>query len=189
MAQLRETAHILKRLWTEEQVTWHGQYYTLEAAPGMPQPLQSPLPLWIGGQGENTLLHIVAEAADGWNMVAGKTVAEVQHKREVLWRHCEAVGRDPTTLDTSLFVLTYVYDTAQALAHCRADQERLLGPASLANFDHARVLGLAGSAAQVTETLRHYVALGFDYVIALFPYQRERALLQRYAAEVWPHLG
>ena len=189
MAQLRETAHILKRLWTEEQVTWHGQHYTLEAAPGMPKPLQPPLPLWIGGQGEHTLLRIVAEAADGWNMVAGKTVAEVQHKREVLWRHCEAVGRDPTTLDTSLFVLTYVYDTAQEFTHCRADQERLLGPDSLANFDHARILGLAGSAAQVTETLRHYVALGFDYVIALFPYQRERDLLQRYAAEVWPHLS
>jgi alkanesulfonate monooxygenase SsuD/methylene tetrahydromethanopterin reductase-like flavin-dependent oxidoreductase (luciferase family) len=26
MAQLRETAHILKRLWTEAQVTWHGQH-------------------------------------------------------------------------------------------------------------------------------------------------------------------
>ena len=50
------------------------------------------------------------------------------------------------------------------------------------------VLGLAGSAAEVTDTLGRYLACGFDYLIALFPYTRERDLLQRYAEDVWRHL-
>jgi hypothetical protein len=88
----------------------------------------------------------------------------------------------------SLFVLTFVYDNEQEYERYRADYARWLGADSTAALERARHLGLAGPAAQVTETLRRYVAHGFDYVIALFPYTRERELLQRYAEEVWPHI-
>jgi F420-dependent oxidoreductase-like protein len=189
IAQLREAVQVLKRLWTQEQASFQGQYYTLEAAACMPKPRQRPLPLWIGGQGEKKLLRLVAEEADGWNMVLGSSLEQVRHKLEVLQRHCETVGRDLSTLDMSLFVLTFVYDTEQEYAHYVAEQSRLLGAASTVALERARQLGLAGPAAQVTATLRQYLAQGFDYVIALFPYTRERAMLQRYAEEIWPLLG
>ncbi len=53
----------------------------------------------------------------------------------------------------------------------------------------SRQLGLAGSAEQVTDTLTQYLASGFDYTVALFPYTRERDMLQRYAEDVRPHLA
>lgn len=189
MAQLREAVSILKQLWTHDRVSFQGEHYTLEDTVCAPKPQQEHLPLWIGGQGEKKLLRLVAEAADGWNMVLGSSLEQVQHKQEVLQRHCDAVGRDITTLDTSLFVLTYVYDSEQDNATIRADQARLLGEDSLASLDRARALGLAGSAAQVTETLRQYLALGFDYIVALFPYTHECDMLQRYADEIRPYLG
>jgi F420-dependent oxidoreductase-like protein len=188
LAQLREAVQILKRLWTQEQASFQGQYYTLEAAICTPKPVQRPLPLWIGGQGEKKLLRLVAEEADGWNMVLGSSLEQVRHKLEVLQRHCEAVGRDMTTLDLSLFVLTFVYDTEQEYEYYLTEQSRLLGAPSVAALERARQLGLAGTAAQVTDTLRRYLAHGFDYVIALFPYTRERHMLQRYAEEIWPQL-
>jgi alkanesulfonate monooxygenase SsuD/methylene tetrahydromethanopterin reductase-like flavin-dependent oxidoreductase (luciferase family) len=154
----------------------------------MPKPRQQPLPLWIGGQGEKSLLRLVAEAADGWNMVPGSSVAQVRHKREVLERHCEAVGRDPHTLEKSLLIYTALYDTERECAQLLTDQARLLGADNQAGLLRARELGLAGSAAHVTDTLGRYLACGFDYLIALFPYTRERDLLQRYAQEVWCHL-
>jgi alkanesulfonate monooxygenase SsuD/methylene tetrahydromethanopterin reductase-like flavin-dependent oxidoreductase (luciferase family) len=113
----------------------------------------------------------------------------VRHKLTVLQRHCDAVQRDIATLDMSLFVLTYVYDNEQEYAHYLAEQARLLGASSTAALERARQLGLAGSAAQVTEGLRQYLAHGFDYVIALFPYTREYDLLQRYAEDIWPHVA
>jgi F420-dependent oxidoreductase-like protein len=189
MAQLREAVQVLRRLWNHPHASFQGQYYTLEDATCMPKPLQKPLPLWIGGQGERKLLRLVAEEADGWNMVLGSTLEQVRHKMAVLQRHCDAVGRDIATIDTSLFVLTYVFDTEREFAQYLADQARLLGPNSTASLDLARQLGLAGSAAQVTETLRRYLACGFDYIVALFPFTHERELLQRYAEEVRPHLG
>jgi len=188
MAQLREAVQVLRRLWTHDRASFPGQYYTLDEAVGMPKPRQQPLPLWIGGQGETSLLRLVAEAADGWNMVPGRSVAQVRHKREVLERHCEAVGRDPHTLEKSLLIYTALYDTELECAQLLTDQARLLGADNQAGLLRARELGLAGSAAHVTDTLGRYLACGFDYLIALFPYTRERDMLQRYAQEVWCHL-
>lgn len=189
MDQLQESVRILKQLWTQDRVDFRGQHYTLEDAVCAPKPVQQPLPLWIGGQGERRLLRLVAQEADGWNMVLGRTVAEVRHKLEVLQRHCDAVGRDIATLDKSLFVLTYLYDTELEFKWLRADQADKLGPDSAVALERARTLGLGGSAAQVIETLQQYQALGFDYFVALFPYTHEPTLLQRYAEEVWPHLA
>jgi F420-dependent oxidoreductase-like protein len=188
IARLGEAVQVLRRLWTQERASFQGQYYTLEDAPCMPKPIQKPLPLWIGGQGEKRLLRLVAEEADGWNMVLGSSLEQVRHKLEVLQRHCDAVGRDFSSIDKSLFVCTYLYDTEREFTQYLTDQARLLGLESTGYLGRAHDLGLAGSAAQVIDTLRRYLACGFDYIIALFPYTRERDLLQRYAAEVCPHL-
>lgn len=188
MAQLREAVQVLRLLWTHERASFPGRYYTLEEAVCTPKPRQQPLPLWIGGQGEKSLLRLVAEAADGWNMVPGSSLAHVRHTLEVLERHCDAVGRDLHTIDKSLLIYTYLYDTEQEFTRFLTDQARLLGTDSQAGLFRARELGLAGSAAQVTDTLGRYLACGFDYLIALFPYTRERDMLQRYAEEVWCHL-
>jgi F420-dependent oxidoreductase-like protein len=188
MEQLRETVQILRGLWTQARVSFHGQHYTLDDAICMPKPVQQPLPLWIGGQGEQKLLRLVAEQADGWNMVLGATPEQVRHKREVLQRHCDAVGRDVTSIDKSLFVFTFVYDAETEFTRYCAEQARLLGASSTATLERARELGLAGPASQVTDTLRRYLACGFEYLIALFPYRHERDMLQRYAEEIRPHL-
>ena len=189
MDQLEESVRILKQLWTRERVNFNGGHYTLENAVCAPKPVQEPLPLWIGGQGERRLLRLVAQEANGWNMVMGRTVAEVQHKFEVLQRHCDDIGRDIATIDKSLFVLTYLYDTESEFKRLRDDLVNKLGPDIAVALERARTLGLGGSAAQVTATLEQYRALGFDYFVALFPYSHEQTLLQRYAEEIWPHLA
>ncbi|MCZ6874713.1 MAG: TIGR03560 family F420-dependent LLM class oxidoreductase [bacterium] len=188
MAQLGEAVQVLKRLWTHDQVSFQGQYYQLDNATCRPKPVQNVLPLWIGGQGEKKLLRLVAEAADGWNMVMGSSLQQVRHKLNVLQQHCDAVGRDIASIDKSLFILTYLFDSEQEYRRILSEQARLLGPDGTASLQHACQLGLAGSAEQVTDTLAQYLACGFDYIVALFPYTRERDMLQRYAEEVRPHL-
>ncbi len=189
MDQLQEGVAILKQLWTHDRVDFQGDHYALEGAICAPKPVQQPLPLWIGGQGERRLLRLVAEAADGWNMVLGRPVETVRQKIEVLQRHCDAVGRDFNTLDKSLFIFTYVCDSEQEARQLQADQARHLGAESASALEHARTLGLGGSVSQVVETLRRYQALGFDYFVALFPYTHEATQLQRYAEDVWPQLA
>ena len=97
--RLGETCEILTRMWTEEAATWKGRYYEINEAYCNPKPVQKPRPpILIGGGGEQLTLKMVARYADTWN--AFGTPEIFKHKIEVLERHCEAVGRDPNTIES-----------------------------------------------------------------------------------------
>src|SRR5580658_3246138 len=57
------------------------------------------IPLLIGGGGEKKTLRLVAEHADIWHSFT--TADSYPQAAEVLAQHCEAVGRDPDTIERS----------------------------------------------------------------------------------------
>jgi F420-dependent oxidoreductase-like protein len=102
IARLDEACRMVKLLWTQERSDFDGRYYRLHDAIANPKPVQKPHPpIWIGGSGERKTLRVVAEQADVWNAPGGD-VAEVSRLSGVLDRHCEDVGRDPTTIRRSV---------------------------------------------------------------------------------------
>lgn len=46
--RLTEGIQILRQAWTQERVTFRGQMYQLEDAPGSPKPVQPTIPVWVG---------------------------------------------------------------------------------------------------------------------------------------------
>jgi F420-dependent oxidoreductase-like protein len=186
LAQLEEAVQLIRLLWTEEKASFAGQHYRLENAFCAPKPVQRPLKMWLGGAGEKKLLRIVAQHADGWNMIFGYPPPAVKKKLEVLRRHCDTVGRDFAKLEKSLFIVTCVAEQEQELQTRIADAAQALG--SPAILQMAQKSGTVGSAEQVADTLRGYQALGFDYFIAMFPYKQDREMLQRFAETVVPLL-
>ncbi len=71
-----EAIQVMKRLWSEDNVTHHGRYFTLNEVTIEPKPVQKDLPpLWIGGRTEPALKR-VARVGDGW-LVSQATPAEV----------------------------------------------------------------------------------------------------------------
>lgn len=90
--RLTEAVEICRALFAGGPVDYAGSHYTLDGAWNAPRPLQSKLPLLIGGGGEKLTLPIVAKYADACNFFGGPEV--IAEKLEVLRRHCEAVGRD-----------------------------------------------------------------------------------------------
>jgi F420-dependent oxidoreductase-like protein len=104
--RMEEGLAILRAMWTEGKVSFHGDHYHLEGAVCEPRPLQRPHPpITIGGGGEKLLLRAVARHADWWNYYPGP-LPEYEHKVEVLRRHCEREGRDPDGIRRSLVVPT-----------------------------------------------------------------------------------
>ncbi len=65
--RLKETLEGLKRLFTGEQVSYEGEYFSLDRAVANPRPLQDPLPIHLGGAGPKLTLPLVAEYATWWN--------------------------------------------------------------------------------------------------------------------------
>ena len=93
VGKLEEAVMIIKKMWTEDNPSFQGKYYSINGAICEPKPVQKPRPpIWIGGGGEKLTLRAVAKHADGCNLIA-PTVDEYKHKLEVLAQHCESVGR------------------------------------------------------------------------------------------------
>ncbi len=189
LGQLEEAVRLMRLLWTKERASFRGTYYRLEDALCMPKPVQQPLKVWIGGLGEKKLLRLVAELADGWNLLPGLSLAEAKRKLEVLRHHCQAVGRDFATLEKSLFLVACVVEREEELERRISEVERALGPMGSAALHMAKEAGTAGTPQRVAQTLSQFYQLGFDYFIAMFPYGQDREMLERFAKTVMPQLG
>lgn len=90
---LEETLQICRQMWSDNDGPYQGTHYRLNETICAPQPIRRP-PILIGGDGEKKTLRLVAQYADIWNSMAND-VEELEHKVDVLHRHCDAVGRDP----------------------------------------------------------------------------------------------
>lgn len=64
-AREEEQIVLLRRLWTEELVTFAGRFDKLDRVGINPRPAQS-IPIWLGGGTDERLLSRVARLADGW---------------------------------------------------------------------------------------------------------------------------
>src|SRR5262249_25564393 len=60
-----ETIRILRKCWSEDEVTFDGEFFQLERITVLPRPRQQPFPLWIGGNSEAAMRR-AGELGDGW---------------------------------------------------------------------------------------------------------------------------
>ncbi|MGE0679933.1 MAG: LLM class F420-dependent oxidoreductase [Candidatus Binatia bacterium] len=103
LTRLDESLQVIKRLWTEERVTFTGRYYQLDEAVFNPRPLQQPHPpILIGAGGERVALGIVARHANIWNGFGSPDA--LRHKVARLTEHCQQVGRDPASIEKSVLL-------------------------------------------------------------------------------------
>ncbi|GIW13046.1 MAG: LLM class F420-dependent oxidoreductase [Tepidiforma sp.] len=64
-ARADEALELMSRLWSEERVTFEGEFYRYRDALISPRPVQQPLPLWIGGSSEAAVRR-TARIGTGW---------------------------------------------------------------------------------------------------------------------------
>jgi probable F420-dependent oxidoreductase len=94
--RMSEQIALLRRLWTEEAVTFSGTYETVTAAGLRPLPVQRPIPVWIGGQSERAYIR-AGQLADGWfpQVPPGPQLDEA---RAIVEQAAVAAGRDPAAI-------------------------------------------------------------------------------------------
>ena len=72
-----EAIQVMRRLWSEDNVTFHGRYFTLNDVSVQPKPVQKELPpIWIGGRSKRAMQR-VARLGDGW-LVSQATPEEIR---------------------------------------------------------------------------------------------------------------
>lgn len=107
VARFEEALRILRGLLDEPRTTVQGEHYEVTDAVAEPKPVQSPLPILIGGKGDR-MLGVVARHAQEWNMWS--TPELLAERSAVLDARCETAGRDPSTIARSTQALFFVVD-------------------------------------------------------------------------------
>ena len=60
-----EAIRVIRMLWTQDEVTFQGEFYKLDRITILPKPWQNPPPIWIGGKSEAAQKR-TARLGDGW---------------------------------------------------------------------------------------------------------------------------
>jgi probable F420-dependent oxidoreductase len=102
VSRFEEAIQVVRSMLSDESTTFHGSCYNLTEAPCDPKPVQSPLPILVGTRSPR-MLRITARYADQWNTWA--TPEQAAAPRAALFEACDAVGRDPATIWTSVNAL------------------------------------------------------------------------------------
>lgn len=95
-ARIEEQATVLRALWSEPVVTFHGSWHQIEAAGINPLPVRRSIPLWFGATAEPAIER-AGRLADGW-FPQRPPDDQARAMLEVLRRSARAAGRDPAAL-------------------------------------------------------------------------------------------
>ena len=109
--QLEEALAIVRSLLNDEETTFQGEYYQVEGAVCGPKPVNGKLPIWVGGRGKLRTPEIAARYADGFNMPYLAPASVVDRLNRVA-AACDARGRDPAEIESSVNVGYYPGDRA-----------------------------------------------------------------------------
>jgi probable F420-dependent oxidoreductase len=155
-----EGVKLMLRLWTDDEVTFRGEYYQTTGAVLQPKPIQQPHPpLWFGTLGEY-MLKLTARYGDGWLPWCTTTPELYAAKAETLRGEARKWGRQGK--------ITYACVVGQ------------LTTAELGHFPrHPQVIRWA-------ETIERYMAAGCEYVLLYFHPYEYLPLLKQFTDEVLP---
>ena len=182
-----EAIALMRRLWTEDNVTFQGRFYRTTDATVEPKPAQKPCPpIWIGGRTEPAFRR-VGRLGDGW-LTSTLSPPELGHGIQRIREHAAEAGR-AVPEDHYGTIISY------CIAGSREEAARLAEPYLLRRRDDIPVEAYSalGTAADIAGMIRDYVQAGATKFVlrATCPPEMTLAQNERVAREIAPlfHAG
>ena len=118
-ARTSESIRLYKALWTEENPSFHGEFWQIEEVGFAPKPLQKPHPpIWVGGHSE-TALRRAGRLGDAWHAAyLGPDQLSALYPK--VQRYAEEAGRDPASVALTLRTRPPLDDPPRAIELFRA---------------------------------------------------------------------
>ena len=114
--QLTEGLEIISgMLGPDETTTFSGEHFSVDEVSCVPGPMDGSIPLWTGGRGPARTPATAARFCSGWNVpYVGPT--EFRRLNDRIDAACDAIGRDPATLERSVNLAFHLGATPAAAA-------------------------------------------------------------------------
>jgi probable F420-dependent oxidoreductase len=166
-----------RQLWTEDDPRFDGEFVKFSDIIFLPKPIQTPIPIWTGGESGRALRR-AARIADGWYPVGNNpahplnTLERYSAKLDEFRSLAEGYGRDPASIVQAYWAMWYL-----------ADQ-------TLTADDGTRVL-MTGSNDQVLDDIGRLGELGVKVIMlgyAAPSLQEMLDTMSRFAEEIAPNV-
>ena len=189
--RLDETIEIIKKLWTEPSVTYHGNFFDFKDVVCI-KPVQKPHPpIWVGGAGDVALKR-VAKYGDAW--AAFWEINEeypIEDRIKKLKEYCKQFGRDPKTVGVNIRLHMNVNTSREraiddAVTHYVNIRQKRVGGG--APTEHQIKNGVWGPAEVIIEKIEELYKLGTDLVV-LWPMTTDlKSQWERIEKEIIPSI-
>jgi len=178
---LDEALSVIRPLLDGVEVTHAGPRYVTNRLQLNPPPVQSHLPITVGGKGERKTLRSVAKYADIWNAVVSPD--EAARKLTILEGYCQDVGRESADITFDLNCKIVIRDS-EAEAESVMREGLAFNEMTVANWTERNFW--VGTPDQIATKMRPYVGLGFRSFTCelLAPFDAET--MSRFISEVKP---
>lgn len=182
-----ETFEIIRRLCTEDDVSYHGKHYTFDGVSINPKPLQHPLPMWIGA-GADAAIQRTARMADAWVISPGWTPGVIEEKLQVYRGAMQECGRSAQVSEVILRRDAHLAATAEV---ARRDAQRLFDTGYRGFNQQALEESLiVGGPEECIRYLEHMRGMGITHLLfrcALPDQDKALQTIRMLGTEVIPH--
>jgi alkanesulfonate monooxygenase SsuD/methylene tetrahydromethanopterin reductase-like flavin-dependent oxidoreductase (luciferase family) len=191
-----ESIGLIKRLWTEDDVSFEGEYFSCSGVTIGPKPATKPRPQIF--MANNAMAHAdetfvrrtlrrVARHADGWQTAGVFAPSELARRLGILREELHALDRDVSTFETQLYHnVNITSDRDTALAESKRFLDQYYGPM----FSEAMVRNwtASGPSAECAEMLQTLGELGFNEITLRITSWDQDTQFRKLTEEVLPRL-
>ncbi len=176
-ARTNESIQILRRLWSEDQVSFSGRHFQLDNVTVYPKPFR-PVPIFVGGRSDAALRR-AGRYGDGYTGI-WQSLDRFRQAKELICEAASAAGREPATIEMGIqFWTAAAPDRAVARAAVAERMEAMYR----VPFDRFERYTPYGTPAEVAEFVARYVEAGARHV-NLVPAQESLEETVECAAEI-----
>jgi alkanesulfonate monooxygenase SsuD/methylene tetrahydromethanopterin reductase-like flavin-dependent oxidoreductase (luciferase family) len=170
--QLDEALTIAREMWTKPRANYQGKYYSVNNCVAMPKPLQDPMPILVGGTGDN-LLKVAAKHAQVINFAWNTDLKIFAERLGVLETHCKKLNFDYRSIRKSAGLHIAFKDVKSGTS---APYERYLGAKKWERK----------TSEEAADFVKGYTDLGVTHFVIVFPYGSEAESAEHFMNNVAP---
>jgi coenzyme F420-dependent glucose-6-phosphate dehydrogenase len=198
--RMAESIKLIRRLWTEERVSFEGEYYRTDRATIYDRP-ETPLPIYVAASGP-LAAKLAGRTADGFICTSGKDPELYETLLENVREGAEQAGRDADGIERMIEIkVSYDHDAEYAKKACEwwaalgltgdekagiddpLEMERLADNAL--DRAHKRFI-VTNDPQECVDRIETYVNLGFTRLIFHGPGTDQVRFLDQFCADVLP---
>jgi alkanesulfonate monooxygenase SsuD/methylene tetrahydromethanopterin reductase-like flavin-dependent oxidoreductase (luciferase family) len=196
VGRMKEGIQLLRQIWSDEEVTHKGKYYTLEGYNIVPKPVQKPPPIWIavspdrdqvGDRVVDQAMRRVGALADGY-ITMGVTAEEFAKRWRIIEEAAVDIGRDLSNFECAIHGMVNINDDKRsAYAEAKDYFNHYYGP-TYPPESLIKVWLAHGPPQDCARLIQEWIDMGITTPVLRFTSKDQLGQVKRFVQEVLPLL-